>query len=68
MDYICPLLERWSKPGLSVTAIPHDWAQLISAVLESGLQLHWRCFLKEEVRNLEQQERVKGTEISSIKF
>ena len=44
--------------------MPQDWAQLISVILESGPQLLLRCFLKEEARILEQQEKAKGLEIS----
>ena len=55
------MLKTWA---FSSKATTHDWAQLSSAVLECGPQLHWRCFLKEEARILEQQEKAKGTEIS----
>ena len=33
-------------------------------VLESGPQLLWRCFCKEDAKTLEQQEKAKGLEIS----
>ena len=43
---------------------PQDWTQLISAVLENGPQLLWRCYFKEENWILEQHEKAKGLEIS----
>lgn len=55
------MVKTWA---LSNKDTLHDWAQLTSTVLESGPQLHWRYLFKEEARILEQQERVKGTEIS----
>ena len=42
----------------------HDWAQLTSAVLESGPLLHFRCLCREEARLLEKQETAEGIEIS----
>ena len=44
--------------------MPKDCTQLISAVLFSGPHMLWRCFSKKEVRNLKQQEKAKGLEIS----
>ena len=38
-------------------AIPQDWTQLISAVLESELQLLWMYYFKEEAKILEQQKK-----------
>ncbi|KAL6090475.1 hypothetical protein STEG23_033285, partial [Scotinomys teguina] len=40
--------------------IPDDWHQLTSAVLEYSQQLQWKSWLREEARNLEQQE-TEGT-------
>ena len=36
----------------------------MSAVLESGSLLHWKCLFKQEARLLDQQKRAKGTKIS----
>ena len=56
------MVKTWA---FSSKAMPQDWIQLISAVLESGSQLLWRCFFfKEEVGIFEQQEKAKGLEIS----
>ena len=60
-SFVREIVKTWY---FSNKAMPQDWAQLISAVLESGQQLLWRCFLKEEVKILEQQEKAKGLEIS----
>ena len=43
--------------AFSSKAMPQDWAQLISAVLER-LKLLWSCCLKEEGEILEQQDKV----------
>ena len=46
-------------------AIPHDWIQLISAVLENGPHLLWKCYWREEAKKiLQQQGKAKGLEIS----
>ena len=65
LSFVREMVKTWA---FSNKATSHNWTQLISTVLESGLQLHWRCFLKEKARILEQQERTKGTESPLIKF
>ena len=54
------MVQTWA---FSNKAIPQGWAKLISAVLERGHQLLWRCFFKEEVRILEQQKKANGLEM-----
>ena len=55
------ILKTWA---LSNKATSQDWDQLTSAILESGLLLHFRCLCKEEARLLEKQETAEGIEIS----
>ena len=55
------MVKTWA---LSSKAMPQYWTQLISAVLESGLQVLWKDFFKEEAKILQQQEKAKGLEIS----
>ncbi|KAL6035640.1 hypothetical protein STEG23_036476 [Scotinomys teguina] len=50
--YVKQMLNSWST---SNRIIPDDWHQLTSAVLEYSQQLQWKSWLREEVRNLEQQ-------------
>ena len=42
-DYSHPFIEKWSKCS---KAMPQEWTQLSSAVLESEPKLLSRCFLK----------------------
>ena len=60
-SFIREMVKTWA---FNNKATPYDWTPLISAFLESGPQLHWICFLKEEGRILEQQEKATGIEIS----
>ena len=59
--FVREVVKMWA---FSSKATTQDWTQFISAVLESGPQLLWRCFCKEEIKILEQQEKAKGLEIS----
>ncbi|KAL6093698.1 hypothetical protein STEG23_031128 [Scotinomys teguina] len=49
--YVKQMLNSWST---SNRIIPDDWHQLTSAVLEYSQQLQWKCWLREEARNLEE--------------
>ena len=60
LSFVRKMVKMWA---FSSKATTQDWTQLISAVLENGQQLLWRCFFKEEIRILEQQEKTKGLEI-----
>ena len=60
LSFVREMVKTWA---FSSKAMHQDWAQLILAVLESGPQLFWRFFLKEEARILEQQEKAKGFDI-----
>ncbi|KAL6039725.1 hypothetical protein STEG23_000337, partial [Scotinomys teguina] len=51
--YVKQMLNSWST---SNRIIPDDWHQLTSAVLEYSQQLQWKSWLREEARNLEQQD------------
>ncbi|KAL6061183.1 hypothetical protein STEG23_011259, partial [Scotinomys teguina] len=51
--YVKQMLNSWST---SNRIVPDDWHQLTSAVLEYSQQLQWKSWLREEARNLEQQE------------
>ena len=44
--------------------MPHDWLQLVSAVLDDGPQLIWKCYFREEANILKRQEIEKGLETS----
>ncbi|KAL6066104.1 hypothetical protein STEG23_017586 [Scotinomys teguina] len=59
--YVKQMLNSWST---SNRIIPDDWHQLTSAVLEYSQQLQWKSWLREEARNLEQQGKLRGFEIS----
>ncbi|KAL6085349.1 hypothetical protein STEG23_022272 [Scotinomys teguina] len=59
--YVKQMLNSWST---SNRIIPDDWHQLTSAVLEYSQQLQWKSCLREEARNLEQQGKLRGFEIS----
>ncbi|KAL6036463.1 hypothetical protein STEG23_034174, partial [Scotinomys teguina] len=59
--YVKQMLNSWST---SNRIIPDDWHQLTSAVLEYSQQLQWKSWLREEARNLEQQDKLRGFEIS----
>ncbi|KAL6091286.1 hypothetical protein STEG23_008144 [Scotinomys teguina] len=59
--YVKQMLNSWST---SNRIIPDDWLQLTSAVLEYNQQLKWKSLLREEARNLEQQGKLRGFEIS----
>ena len=43
---------------------PHDWLQLVSAVLDHVPQLQWESYWREEAKALEHQSRVRGFEAS----
>ena len=45
-SFVREMVKMWA---FSSKAMPQDWAQLISAVLESGQQLLWRCFFKRKL-------------------
>ena len=49
--FVKEMFKTWS---ISNRATPHDWVKLISAVLESGPQLHWKCLFRKEARLLEE--------------
>ena len=53
--------EMAKMQASSNKAMPQDWIQLFSAVLENGTQLLWKCYMREEVKILEQQEKSKRT-------
>ncbi|KAL6037095.1 hypothetical protein STEG23_007400 [Scotinomys teguina] len=59
--YVKQMLSSWFT---SNRIIPDDWHQLTSAVLEYSQQLPWKIWLREEARNLEQQSKLRGFEIS----
>lgn len=59
--FVKQLLNSWST---SNRVIPEDWKQLTSAVLEYSQQLQWKSWLKEEARNLEQQGKLRGFQVS----
>ena len=59
--YTRELVKIWVSRN-KVTS--HDQIQLVSAVLEDGPQLQWKCYWREEAKALEQQGRVKGFEAS----
>lgn len=61
MPFIREMVKTWAS---SNKAMPQDWIQLISAVLDNGLQLLWKCYWRKEVKILEQQAKEKGLEIS----
>lgn len=48
--------------GFDNRVIWADWLQLVSAVLEDGLQLQWKCYWSKDAKALEQQGRVKWFE------
>ena len=58
-----PCVREMAKIWASTNGVaPHDWLQLVSVVLEDGMQLQWKCYLREEAKALEYQGRVKGFE------
>ena len=59
--FVKQLLNSWST---SNRVIPEDWKQLTSAVLEYSQQLQWKSWLREEARNLEQQGKIRGFQVS----
>ena len=59
--YVRELVKTWASRN---KVIPHDWLQLVSAVLEHGTQLQWKSFWREEAKVLEHQGRVRGFEAS----
>ena len=51
--------------GTSSTKITlYDWLQIVSAMLEDGLQLKWKYYWSKEAKALEHQDRIKGFEAS----
>ena len=60
-SFVRKMLKSWA---LSSRATSQDWNQLTSAVLENGPLLHFKCLFKQEARLLQQQESVKGIEVS----
>lgn len=62
----CTGFTEWSAEtwALSNRVTPHDWFQLVSAVLEHGPQLQWKSYWREKAKSLEQQGRVKRFEAS----
>ena len=59
--YVRQLVKTWASRN-KVT--PHDWLQLVSAVLDHVPQLQWECYWREEAKALEHQGRVRGFEAS----
>ena len=56
--FVKQMLNSWST---SNRIIPQDWRVLVTVVLESGPQLQWRTWWKDDARTIEQ---VRGIEIS----
>ena len=50
LSFIREMVKMWTS---SKKATLQDWTQLISAVLESVLQLLWQCYWREEAKFLE---------------
>ena len=55
------MVKTWAS---STKAMPHDWLQLITAVLENGRQLLWKYYCREEAKILEQQGKANRLETS----
>ena len=45
------MVKIWSSHN---KATLNNWLQLVSAILEDGHQLLWKCYLREEAKILEQ--------------
>ena len=54
--------------GIKQQSNATKWIQLISAVLDFGPQLLWKCYQREEVKMLEQQGKVKKLETSQVQI
>ena len=59
--FVKEMIRTWAS---NVRAIPHDFSQLASAVLEDGPSLMFGVYFKEESKHMEQQGRAKGVEVS----
>ena len=59
--YVREMIKTWAS---SIKVTPHAWLQLVSAVLDDGPQLMFKCYFREEVKILEQQGKAKRLETS----
>lgn len=55
------MLNSWATQN---RIVPQDWKDLMIAVWESGPQLQWKTWWRDEARTIEQQGRATGYEIS----
>lgn len=55
------VLNLWATKN---RIISQDWKDMSAAILEALLQLQWRTWWKEEVREIEQQNSTRGINIS----
>lgn len=62
--FVREMVKTWASNNKTTS---HDWLQLISAVLEDGPQLLWKCYWWKEAKLLEQQGKAKGFEASQDK-
>ena len=59
------MVKTWVSRNKDPT---QNWIYLVSIILEDGSQLLWKCYLWEEARIFEQQEKAKGLQASQDKI
>ena len=59
--FVKEMIRTWAS---NVRATPHDFSQLVSAVLDDGPSLMFGIYFREESKHMEQQGRAKGVEVS----
>ena len=59
--FVKEMIRTWAS---NVRATPHDFSQLVSAVLDDGPSLMFGIYFREESKHMEQQGRGKGVEVS----